>query len=98
VKKPTDPDLAYSYGGIGQCLVELGRMKEAIEPLEKALHIHLEDPEERGNSLLALAKAVGAQAAKARARSLAQQAEAEYRKAGDAEKAAKVVAWRSGLR
>ena len=42
---PDDPRVAYPASGLGETLVELGRLDEAIPPLEDALRLWREDPD-----------------------------------------------------
>ena len=91
---PNPLDLAYTYGGIGQCLVELNQRTEAVDWLEKAVAIPNPDLLERGNSLFALARALwGKPSARPRALKLAAEAKESYAKSKAAEPLARVTAW-----
>ena len=89
-----DQRLSYSYDGIGQSLLDLGRPEEARAMLEKALAIRGSYPEDLGETQYALARTLwqlGRQ--KAAALGYAEQALANYRRAGKAERAAQVEDW-----
>ena len=94
VLKPDDQLFSYSYDGIGQSLLGLGRPEEARPMLEKALAIRGTDPEDLADTHYALARTLwqlGQQ--KAAALRYADQAMREYQRAGKAERAAGVQGW-----
>lgn len=94
-KAPNVLDLAYTRGGIGQCLVELGRGAEAIHPLEQALaDLPPGDEVERGNDQFALARALWATpSARPRAKKLALEAQERFARASAQEPLSRVKAW-----
>ncbi|HVE82392.1 MAG TPA: tetratricopeptide repeat protein, partial [Myxococcales bacterium] len=89
-----DQRFSYSYDGIGQSLLGLGRAEEARAMLERALAIRGDFPDDLGDTQYGLARALwqlGQQ--KAAALRYGEQALANYRRAGKAARAAEVEGW-----
>ena len=93
--KPGDQLFSYSFDGIGQSLLGLGRTEEAKAMLEKALAIRGTDPEDLAETHYALARTLwtlgGPQ--KPQAVRYGEQALSNYQRAGNAERAAEVEGW-----
>lgn len=87
-------DLSYSYDGIGQSLLGLGRFTEAREALERALELRGPDPLDLAETRFGLAKALWPEPGeRTRARKLAEEAATDYATAGSDDKAKAVQAW-----
>ncbi|HEY8210939.1 MAG TPA: serine/threonine-protein kinase [Myxococcaceae bacterium] len=94
VLAPDDQIVSYSFDGIGQSLLGLGRPEEARPMLEKALAIRGKDPVDLADTQYALARALwqlGQQ--KAAALKYGEQALKNYQSAGKAERAVEVEGW-----
>jgi len=99
VLKPDDQDFSYSYDGIGQSLLGLGRPAEARPMLEKALSIRGSDPVDLADTQYALAQTLwqlGQQ--KPAAIKYGEQALQNYQRAGRRERATEVEEWLSRRR
>jgi hypothetical protein len=94
-----NPFLAYPLTGMGRALVALGRPKEAIPPLERALALRdpkESDPTDVAETQFGLAQALRDAGANARrARSLATASRDAYRHAGREKEARAVDEWLS---
>jgi len=94
VLEPNNQLFSYSYDGIGQSLLGLGRPEEARPMLEKALAIRGTDPVDLADTEYALARALwqtGPQ--KAAALKYGEQALKDYGRGSRPERASEVEAW-----
>jgi tetratricopeptide (TPR) repeat protein len=92
--KPDLISLSYSYDGIGQSLLGLGKTAEAKSALEKALSLRGPELLPRGDTRFALARALwGTPRDRARARQLLSDAKADFEAGGREDRAREVDAW-----
>ena len=92
-----DEQLQYSYDGVGQALLGMGKAKEAVSPLRQAVTFSSAAPEVLAESGFALARALWVTGDKPEARSEAARARARFDEAGMAPRVGEVDAWVGSL-
>ncbi|MDY7227374.1 serine/threonine-protein kinase [Hyalangium rubrum] len=93
VLKPEDTYLQYTYDGVGQALLGLGRALDAIAPLRKAVSFESMPPDVLAISGFALAKALSEEGQHEAARAEAEKARERFTRAGKEQRAAEILAW-----
>ena len=92
-----DSDLSYSYDGVGQELLKLGRPQEAIAPLRQSVAFEDLDPDTLAESNFALARALWETGKKTEARAEAARAREQFQAAGLEPRVADVDTWVKSL-
>lgn len=92
-----DEELQYSYDGVGQALLALGRTREAIEPLRQAVSVTAAPASNRADSRFALARVLWLTGNYKEARREAAQAREHFSKEGLSSRAAEVDSWLQSL-
>ncbi|QSQ22719.1 serine/threonine protein kinase [Pyxidicoccus parkwayensis] len=95
--EPGDEELHYSYDGVGQALLGLGRTRDAVEPLRQAVTFASAQEDSLGESGFALAQALYKEGQSDEARTEATRAGDHFKASGREVRAQAVQTWLESL-